>query len=401
MILTQYFTPEIGATSTRVHAFARGLAAMGHEVEVVCEVPNHPQGVVHPSFRGRAVTRRRMDGFRAAWVWVATKPDKTTRDRLAFYASYAAMSVGYASLRARPDVILASSPPLPVAAAAAVLGRRHRVPWVMDVRDLWPEAAIALGELTNPRALRLAERLERCLYRDAAAVTVVTHAFAEHVGRLTRTPLHLIPNGTTRFWLEAGEVQPDRAQAELSDRFTWTFAGNIGLAQGLDTAVAAAALLGDEFRLLILGNGAARAALERQADEQAPGLVEFRDQVRQERAAVILRASDALLVSLAARPGLAAFVPSKLFDCCAIGKPVVLAAAGEAARRAEGGIALSVAPGQAAELAAAIRCLRAEPALAKSLSTRGREFAADNLRERHLQALAEILADSTRPSTRS
>ncbi|MBA3747906.1 MAG: glycosyltransferase family 4 protein, partial [Solirubrobacterales bacterium] len=344
LILTQYFTPEICAPSARLHTFARGLAREGHEVEVVCEVPNYPQGVVHPSYRGRAVTRRRMDGFRVAWVWVYTKREKTTRDRLALYGSYAAMATGYASLRARPDVIFASSPPLSVGAAAAALARRHRVPWVMDVRDLWPAAAVALGQLIDERALRVAERLERFLYRDAAAVTVVTAPFAEHVERLTTTPVHLIPNGTTQFWLDAGRAVPDRARAQLSDRFTWTFAGNVGLAQGLETAVEAAQLLGDDFRLLILGEGSARLTLERQVAEQAPGLVEFRAQVPKERAAVILRASDALLVSLSPSPALEAFVPSKLFDCCAITKPVVLAVAGEATRRASGaGAALPVA----------------------------------------------------------
>src|SRR5687768_6739026 len=126
LILTQYFAPEVGATSARLHAFAAGLAARGHAVEVVCEVPNHPQGVIRPEFRGRAVLRRRLDGFGVAYVWVATQPEKRSRDRLAFYASYAAMAVAYGSLRPRPDAILASSPPLPVGAAAALLARRHR-----------------------------------------------------------------------------------------------------------------------------------------------------------------------------------------------------------------------------------------------------------------------------------
>src|SRR5215207_679264 len=144
LILTQFFTPEIGATSTRMHHFAAGLAARGHDVHVLCEVPNHPQGVVHPGYRGRPVIRKRLDGFHGHWLWVATKPEKTTRDRLAFYATYAGMAVAWGSSLPRPDVILASSPPLPVAAAAAGLARRHRSPWVMDVRDLWPQAAVAL-----------------------------------------------------------------------------------------------------------------------------------------------------------------------------------------------------------------------------------------------------------------
>ena len=92
LILTQYFTPEVGATQTRVHTFAAGLAARGHAVEVVCEAPNHPQGVLHPGYRGRLVRRQRLDGFSGAWVWVRTSPNKSTRDLMAFYASYAGMA---------------------------------------------------------------------------------------------------------------------------------------------------------------------------------------------------------------------------------------------------------------------------------------------------------------------
>jgi glycosyltransferase involved in cell wall biosynthesis len=402
LILTQYFTPEIGATSTRVHAFAAGLAARGHDVEVICEVPNHPQGIVLPGFAGRAVVRGRMDGFRTAWVHVRTRAEKTSRDRLLFYGSYAAAAVAYGSLTARPDVILASSPPLPVGAAAAALARRHRAPWILDVRDLWPIAAVALGELRSGRALAVAERLERFLYRDAAAITAVTRPFIAHIGPLAGgTPIHLLPNGTTRFWMDAASIAPDKAAAGLdAERFTWTFAGNVGLAQGLDAAVEAARLLGDGFRLLILGAGAARPGLERQAAAIAPHSVEFRDQVPPEEAARLLAASDALLVSLADSPALEAFVPSKLFDFCAVGRPVVLAAAGEPRRLAEAaGAAVLTPPGDPEALAAAVRSLRDDPDRATRISAAGREFAAANLRDRHLDALEALLAEvGRRPS---
>lgn len=395
LILTQYFTPEIGATSARVHTFAAGLAARGHDVEVICEVPNHPRGVVQDGFGGRPLVRRRLDGFHVSWVWVATKPEKATRDRLAFYASYAAMSVAWGSITARPNVLFASSPPLPVGAAAATLARRHRVPWVLDVRDLWPAAAAALGELSSERALRLAERLERFLYRDADAVTTVTQPFVDHVEAIAErsTPVHLLPNGTTRYWVDAADIAGDKEAAALSpEQFTWTFAGNVGLAQGLDTAIEAARLLGDGFRLIILGDGAARPELERVARERAPGLVEFRDQLPPEQAVTLLRASDALLVSLSADPVLAPFVPSKLFDFCAVGRPVVLAAAGEAPRLAAADdAALIVEPGDPQGLAAALERLQGQPELAISLERSGRVFAQANMREGQLERLETLL----------
>jgi colanic acid biosynthesis glycosyl transferase WcaI len=405
LMFTQYFTPEIGATQTRVHTFAAGLAARGHEVEVVCEVPNHPQGVVHPEYRGRLVRRRDLDGFAARYVWVYASQTKTTRRRIAFYGSYMAMAAAIGIASKRPDVVFASSPPLPVAMAAATVAARHRVPWVLDVRDLWPEAAVALGELSNPRLLSLAEVLERRLYASANLITAVTEPFRQKIAAKApdNDKVVLLPNGTTQFWVDGADLEVDRASVGLpNEKFVWTFAGNVGAAQGLEAAVDAAGLLNDGFQLLILGDGPARHRLERRAASLPPGRVVFRDQVKQDVALRYLRASDCLLVPLAADPTLSTFVPSKLYDFCAVGKPVIVAAAGEPQRLVEeAGAALAVPPGDPRGFADAVLRLSAAAELRARLAAAGRTFGEDNLRERQVErlcALMERLAQSHRLS---
>jgi colanic acid biosynthesis glycosyl transferase WcaI len=395
LILSQHFAPEVTAARARVEAFAAGLAVRGHDVEVICAVPNHPEGVVHPEFRRRAIVKAERDGYRVKYVWVRASPKKSVRNRLLLYGTYAASSALAGAAASRPDVVLASSPPLPVGAAAAAVAARHRVPWVLDVRDLWPEAAVALGELPDGRAARAAERLERRLYRSAAAITTVTEPFREDIAArgVSLDKVTLIPNGTTQQWLDAGELEPDRAAADLpSNRFVWAYGGNLGLAQGLDAAVEAAAKLGEDFQLLLIGDGPLRSRLEERAEELPAGSVAIRGLVQPDVAARLLRAADALLVPLDARPALRKFVPSKLFDYAALGRPVIVSAAGEASRIAtEAEAALTVAPGDPAALAAAVRRLHDDPALGARLGTAGRKLARAYIRDRGVERLDTLL----------
>ncbi len=396
LIFSQYFTPEVTAARARIHPIAKHLAERGHEVEVICEVPNHPEGVVHEGFRNRAVLRREMDGFGIRYVWVKTSPVKTTLSRIFLYGSFALMSVLVGSSGGRPDVIFVSSPPLLAAAGAAMVAKRFRVPWVMDVRDPWPEAAIALGELSNPRIIRLLERLERGLYRSAAAIVTVTEPFRVDIAAKVKDPakITIVPNGTTRNWLHAGDIEVDRAELGLpSDRFVWTYAGNLGIAQGLGAAIEAAGVLGERFQLQLVGAGPMKARLEEHASTLPAGSVIFRGLVEPELAARYLRASDASLVSLGAQPELAKFVPSKLFDCCAVGRPVILAAAGESQRLAAAAdAAVPVPPDDRNALVAVLRRLEADPVLRQELGERGRAFAAAYLREVQVERLEAVLA---------
>jgi glycosyltransferase involved in cell wall biosynthesis len=401
LIVTQHFAPEVTAARVRVESFAKGLMEMGHDARVLAAVPNHPEGVIQPDYRGRARSKREWDGIPVTYVWVKTSPVKSTLNRLLYYGTFAAGASLAGAIEERPDVVVASSPPLPVGAAGAAIAARHRIPWIFDVRDLWPEVAVALGELTNPRIIAAAERLERRLYRSAAAVATTTEPFASDIrGKLREageaegeTPVAVLPNGTTRLWVDAGGQDSDRAAAGLpEDAFVWSYAGNLGLAQGLEHAVRAAEILGDGFHLMLVGDGPKRAEIEEQVAAMKSGSVTMLGLMQPARAAELLRASDALLVSLGADPALRWFVPSKLFDFCALGRPVLLAAQGEAPRLAESAnAALQVEPGDPEALAAAVRRLRDDPTLRERLGEAGRAFGADNLRERQARRLGELI----------
>jgi glycosyltransferase involved in cell wall biosynthesis len=231
-------------------------------------------------------------------------------------------------------------------------------------------------------------------------ITTPSESSRRHIAEVGGDPakIHLIPSGTTQDWLDLGEEQVDRVKLGLpNDEFVWTYAGNLGLAQGLETAVRAAAELGRGYRLVVVGDGPVRRELEDLTARVAPDSVVFAGLVSRKTSGHYLRASDALLVSLASAPGLDYAVPSKLYDCCAIGRPIVVAAAGETSRLARvHGIGLTVEPGKVTELAAAIRRLREESALGTRLVRSARAFAEQNLREDQADRLVEVLASVAR-----
>jgi glycosyltransferase involved in cell wall biosynthesis len=395
LVVSQYYAPEVTAAAARVHAFATGLASLGHTVRVICEIPNHPTGVVLPGYGARAFDTRLRDGLKVTYVWVSTSTVKTFRSRLLAYGSFAAMACA-AGASWRPDVVFASSPPLPVGVAGRALAGLRRAPWVLDVRDLWPEAAIAVGELRGGAATRAATAVAHGLYRSAAAITTPSERSRDHIasGGVPREKIHYVPSGTTRDWLDLGSVEVDRGALGLSrDEFVWTYAGNVGLAQGLETAIEAAGALGSGYRLLVVGDGPELARLREHAARVAPTDVDFTGLVARQEAGRYMRASDALLVSLANTPGLAYAVPSKLYDCCAVGRPVIVAATGEARRLAsEHHFALGVEPGDSAGLAEAIRRLRTDRPLRDRLTGAARVFAEQHLRERQIARLEALLA---------
>jgi colanic acid biosynthesis glycosyl transferase WcaI len=391
LILSQHFVPEVTAGRFRVEAFAEALVGRGHYVQVICPVPNHPRGVIEEGFRGRLLLRRRVGGSHVTYVRVVTAREKTFWKRIGYYASYATFASAAGAAMRHPAVILASSPPLPVAAAGAVLAARHRAPLLLDVRDLWPESAVTLGELGEGTVLRAAERLERLVYARANRIVTTNDAFRRWIEeRAPRSAqVDVVANGTSRGWLHVGESEVARSSVGLPDgRFVWAYAGNIGLAHGLEFTVDAARLLGERYLLLVIGEGPRRFALERRAAQAPASTVDIRGLMPAPKAALHLRAADAVLVC--ERQEMT--VSAKLYDACAVGRPVIAACRGELRRLVEReGIALAVPHGDPEALADALRRLRSDPQLRTRLSDRARAFARLHLRERQADQLAELL----------
>ncbi len=381
VILSQYFHPEVGATQTRARELAKAFHRAGHRVTVICEVPNHPSGIIPPEYRGKACYRDELDGFTVLRVRVAASPVKNFRTRLAFYLSYMIMAALAAFRRlGKVDLVVATSPPLPVAAAGWALAFLRRAHFVMDVRDLWPDAAVALGELSKPWMIRAAASLERFLYRRARLITVVTRGFADAIVAkgIPREKLHWAPNGTLPELFSPERTDPDlRERLGLGDRFTITFAGLMGIAQGMEFLLDVAASYRNDpaVRFLFMGDGPLRSLLTERAASAGLDNVIFHPQVPLDEAAPYLNASDLLLVPLRADPVFDTFIPSKLFDFLACRPPVLLAVPGEATALLDasgGGVA--ALPEDLESFRAGIEQIRQDPAAARAMGEAGQSF---------------------------
>jgi glycosyltransferase involved in cell wall biosynthesis len=398
LLLSQYFAPEIGATQSRMQAFAEYLAARGHDVTVICEMPNHPQGIIPRRYRGLLVADDRSNDYRVVRVRVMASPEKTQRTRMAFYLSYMGAAAAVGSIVERPDVVFATSPPLFAGAAGLAIARSKRAPFVLDVRDLWPAAAVSLKQIDGGTSLVAAEWLERRLYRGAAAVTAVTQPFCSHIDAIRgRHDTVLLPNGTLDLFFE--DVAPvDRRELGVSNgSFLVIFAGMHGIAQALPTVLDAAERLGPKVDFALVGDGPIKPHLVEAAAGRGLRNIHFHDQMPLERMPAVLGAGDALLVPLSAHPTFRSFVPSKLLDFMAVGRPVVLTAAGEAERMLESARAgVTAAPEDADALARAIESLAADPAAAAAYGDAGRAFARSRTRLVQAERLEQLLLDVVR-----
>lgn len=392
LVLSQYFAPEPGATQNRMGAFVDGLVAQGHHVTVISEQPCHPAGVFHAGFGHRPLMTERAPGRAVHRIWVAASPRKTTIRRLAFYTTFAAGAALATAVASRHDVALMTSPPLPGVLAAAGAAAVRRLPVVVDVRDLWPAAAEALGELNNRHVIAALGRAERWLYHSAYRVTATTRPFCHHIDAVAGRPVSThLPNGALDALVALADTAPPAREP-----FTVGYAGNLGIAQGLRIAIDAAERLKNEpVRFILLGDGPLASDLRAEATRRRLEGIEFRPAVPVEEVGPFLQSCHALLVPLRDHPLLDDFIPSKLYDAMAVGRPTLVAARGQAAdlvRSTSSGV--SVPPEDGDALAQAVRHLASRPDHARDLGRAGRRAARDLRRSRQLKRLEAILYDA-------
>ena len=379
LFLSDNFPPEVNAPASRTFEHCREWVAAGQRVTVITCAPNFPQGKVFDGYRNALWQVEDMAGIRVIRVWTYITANQGFVKRILDYQSFMAAAALAALFVRGVDVVLGTSPQLFTACAAYVVSRVKRIPFVFELRDLWPESIRAVGAISDSRLLDLLERLELFLYRKAARIVSVTHSFKRNlVGRgIAAEKISIVTNGvdTRRF-----RPQPPDAALEkelgLTGKFVAGYIGTHGMAHALETLLEAADRLrahpdGVDIRLLLLGDGARKADLQAHAQRLGLDNVVFVDTVNKDQVARYWSLLDVSVIHLRRTKLFTTVIPSKLFECMGMGIPVLHGVAGESADIVlQEGVGEVFEPENADQLVASLLRLKAGPALLQGYRSR-------------------------------
>ena len=387
LFLCHYFPPEVNAPASRTYENARRWVRAGHQVTVLTCHPSHPGGKVYPGYENSPYAWEEMDGIRVLRVGTYLSANKGFAKRTANYISYMLSAVGQCWRVRDVDLVVSTSPQFFCGMAGYFVSRLKRRPWVLEIRDLWPESIIAVGAITNRRVIGLLEGVESFLYRKADHIISLTRAFSRHIaGRGVPQEKISIMNAV-REELGLGE-----------DVFVASYIGTHGMAHGLGAVLKAAKLLEAEksIHFLLVGDGAEREKLLREKEALGLDNVTMLGQQPKEKMPLFLAATDACLVLLIKSELFKTVLPSKIFEAMAMGRPIVLGVEGESRELVEEGqCGLCMEPENEAALTEAVRKLASDPQLRVTLGTNGQEFVArrfnrETLAREYLEILTRV-----------
>jgi colanic acid biosynthesis glycosyl transferase WcaI len=318
-------------------------------VDIVASPINYMHGRAPARYSKRPYLAEVIDGVVHHWVW-ATENIHASRSRRALnYATFATCAAVRATTLSSPDLIWASSPPISVGAVGAALGRRFRQPWIFEVRDLWPESAASLGWLdASGTAYRAVERIARRYASGADWVIVPTPGLVEPVQSHGARRVSVVPGAVVDHAPDPETRIRVRAELGLNDQeCLFLYAGALGLANRMGMLLDAAQLLdrADPVRIVLAGDGSARAYVEARLRADGIPHVQFLGPVSKTRIAELLAASDVCLHLLQDAPVFSTALPSKILEYFSAHRPFITTARGlpeRLARESGGGFAASV-----------------------------------------------------------
>ncbi len=336
LFLSDNFPPEVNAPATRTYEHCKEWVKMGAEVTVITCAPNFPQGKVYNGYRNSLYSVEYVDGIRVIRVWSYIVANKGFLKRVLDYISFSISSF-IAGLFVKTDIIIATSPQFFTALSGRTLSFFKRKPWIMEVRDLWPESIKTVGAATSKVAnlfIKYFEWEEKMCYKSADRIVVVTDSFKKKlIGRgICADKISVVKNGVNR-----DVFVPMQKDEELIDRLNLNgktvigYIGTHGMAHKLDFIIKCAAKFKDDkYHILLLGNGAEREDLLKLKDELNCKNVTMLESVSKKEVKRYISILDVCLINLKKSELFTTVIPSKIFENAAMSIPILMGVEGEA-----------------------------------------------------------------------
>ncbi len=385
LIVHQYFLGKTDAGGSRWNQFAKYFAQAGHEVTILAGMVHYAKGTKEPQYKGKFIVREEeQPGVTVYRCHVSESYNRSFIGRAWAYLSYAFSSTWAGIFKAeRPDVIIATSPPLTVAPTMWLLALLRNRPAVFEVRDLWPESAIDTGVLKSRPLIWLSYKLEAMAYRKAKWINVLTPAFEDALVEtkgIDRERISMIPNGADLDIMTPGPKDNQvREELGLRDKFVVSYFGAHGRAnrvgQLLDVAEKIQATHPD-IRIMLVGDGMEKPGIVEDAKKRRLDNVIFVDSVAKNRVKDYINASDICTAVLMKNDTFKTVYPNKVFDYMSCKRPIIVAIDGVARKLVEGsGAGLFAEPENADAMISAILKLKDDPQLAEEMGQNGLSLA--------------------------
>ena len=380
LFLSHYFPPEVNAPASRTYEHCKQWVKDGHDVTVVTCAPNHPRGIVYAGYRNRLYFREEVEGIKVIRLWTYVTANEGIVKRTLNYVSYMFATIIAAPFLPSADVVLSTSPQFFNGLAGYFVSRMKRSPWVLEIRDLWPESILVVGAIKNRYVIRVLEYLEMFAYRKADRIVPVTEAFRRYMidKGVDEEKIVVIKNGVDLDFYRDGSGDVElRRQLGIEGKFVASYFGTHGMAHHLETVLEAAERLRDrdDIVFLLVGDGAERDRLARIRDQKKLDNVIMLGQQPKDRMPVLWAVSDASLVLLKKSDLFKSVIPSKIFESMAMRKPLIMGVEGESLELVESaGSGLAMQPENSGDLVRCVLKLANNPELCEKLGISGHEY---------------------------
>jgi glycosyltransferase involved in cell wall biosynthesis len=341
LFLSDNFPPEVNAPASRTFEHCREWVGQGHEVTVITCFPNFPHGKVYDGYKNQLRGIERIEGINIVRVWSYISANSGFAKRILDYSSFMISSIFTSFRLGRHDIIVGTSPQFFTVVAALVISKLKSTPYVFELRDIWPESIRAVGAMKDSFILNFLERIELILYQKASQIISVTNSFKTNlVARgISSAKIMIVRNGVdvVRFFPQLKDQSIVR-NLNLADTFNIGYIGTHGLAHALETIIDAAEIMSSmpstyyqRIRFILIGSGANKSSLIDYAKKKDLSNIIFLESVPKERVVAYWSILDLAIVHLKKTPLFEAVIPSKIFECMAMGIPILHGVQGESA----------------------------------------------------------------------